>query len=65
MASNVLAQACPPAGTRDMKRVGTTKLHFAPLNIGSLTGKLIELVKVIHCHKIDIACAQENKWGLT
>ena len=31
-------------------------------NIGSLTGKSIELVKSLHGHKINIACVQKAKW---
>ena len=35
---------------------------MASWNIGSLTGKLIELVKSLRRRKISIACVQETKW---
>jgi len=35
---------------------------LAPWNIGSLTGKSIELVKSLRRRKISIACVQETKW---
>ena len=38
------------------------KVRLASWNIGSLTGKSIELVKALRRRKISIACVQETKW---
>jgi len=37
-------------------------VRLASWNIGSLTGKSIELVKILHRRRISIACIQETKW---
>ena len=37
-------------------------MRLASWNIGSLTGKSIELVKVLHRGRISTACIQETKW---
>ncbi|KAG5605655.1 hypothetical protein H5410_027147 [Solanum commersonii] len=45
------------------KRVtGSHKLRVGSWNIGSLTGKSIELVKILKKRKINIACVQETRW---
>jgi len=43
--------------------VGLQKVCLAYWNIGSLTGKSIELVKSLHRRRIRIACVQETKWA--
>jgi len=37
-------------------------VRLASWNIGSLTGKSLELVKSLHRCRISIACVQETKW---
>jgi len=37
-------------------------LRLTSWNIGSLTGKSMELVKALHRHNISIAYIQETKW---
>jgi hypothetical protein len=44
------------------KLVQDHKIRLATWNIGSLTGKLVELVDVMCRRKIDILCLQETKW---
>ncbi|KAG5571716.1 hypothetical protein H5410_061482 [Solanum commersonii] len=45
------------------KRVaGSHKLRVGSWNIGSLTGKSVELVKILKKRRINIACVQETKW---
>ena len=62
MASHVAVSACPP-GSCGVRRVsGLRKVRLASWNIGSLTGKSIELVKSLPRRKISIACVQETKW---
>jgi len=56
VASNVVASASPPRGYRVRRGSGCRKLHLASWNIGSLTGKSIELVKSLHRRRIGIAC---------
>ena len=36
-------------------------LRLRSQNVGSLTGKAIELVKILHQHSVGIACIQETK----
>ena len=38
------------------------KVRLASWNVGTLTGKSIELVKSLHRRKVSIACVQETKW---
>ncbi|KAG5573068.1 hypothetical protein H5410_062834 [Solanum commersonii] len=40
----------------------SSKLRVGSWNIGSLTGKSIELVKILKKRRINIACVQETKW---
>ena len=42
--------------------VYNVKLRLATLNIGSLTGKGIELVDTLIRRRVNIACLQETKW---
>ena len=62
MANNVVALASPSGGNGVRRGVGFRKVRLASWNIGSLTGKSIELVKLLHRRMIDIACVQETKW---
>jgi len=71
VANNVVASACPPGSKKDSQRselnndsqrTELNKLWFASWNIGTLMGKSIELVKVLHRHKISIACMPKTKW---
>ena len=62
MASNVVVSASPPGGCGVGRGVGFRKVRLASWNIGSLTGKSIELVKSLRRRKISIACVQETKW---
>nr|GEY90371.1 cleavage/polyadenylation specificity factor, 25kDa subunit [Tanacetum cinerariifolium] len=49
--------------TRRGSRVETTRrIRVGSLNVGSLTGKLLEIFDALECHKVDIACFQETKW---
>ncbi|XP_059310716.1 uncharacterized protein LOC132062086 [Lycium ferocissimum] len=41
---------------------GASRLRVGSWNIGTLTGKSIELVKILKKRKINIACVQETKW---
>jgi len=58
----MVVSACPPRRRRVRQRSEINKLHFVSQNIGTLTGKSIELVKALHRRKISIACIQETKW---
>ena len=44
------------------KLVHNVKLRLATLNIGSLTGKGMELVDTLIRRRVNIACLQETKW---
>jgi len=54
--------ACPPGGIRVRRRSELVNVHLASWDIGSLTGKFIELVKILHRRRISIACIQETRW---
>ncbi|GJZ95527.1 retrovirus-related pol polyprotein LINE-1 [Tanacetum coccineum] len=41
---------------------GTRRIRVGTWNVGSLTGKRLELADAIGRHKVDIACFQETKW---
>ncbi|XP_060179585.1 uncharacterized protein LOC132609551 [Lycium barbarum] len=53
-------------GVGDRKRVksgkGAARLRIRSWNIGTLTGKSIELAKILEKRKINIACVQESRW---
>lgn len=38
------------------------KLRLGSWNIGTLSGKSIELVKILQKHKVNIACVQATRW---
>ena len=61
MASNAAVSASPPGNNEVRRGVGLRKVRLASWNIGSLTGKSIELVKSLHRRRINIACIQETK----
>ena len=44
------------------KLVHNVKLRLATLNIGTLTGKGMELVDTLIRRRVNIACLQETKW---
>ena len=54
--------AYPPGGKWVRRRSELVNVCLASWNIGSLTGKSIELIKALHRRKISIACIQETKW---
>jgi len=60
--SYVNAPASPPGGCGVRRGAGIWKVHLASWNIGSLTGKFIELVKFLRRRRISIACVQKTKW---
>ncbi|XP_060212066.1 uncharacterized protein LOC132639642 [Lycium barbarum] len=53
-------------GVGGRKRVkggkGAAKLRIGSWNIGTLTGKSIELAKILEKRKISIACVQKSRW---
>ena len=60
--SHVAVSACPPGSFGVRRVLGLRKVRLASWNIGSLTGKSIELVKSLRRRSISIACVQETKW---
>jgi len=48
VANNVVVSACPPGGKWVRRRSVLDNLRLASWNIGSFTGKSIELVKAFH-----------------
>ena len=62
MAGNVVVSAGPLGGSGGRRGEGFRKVRLASWNIGSLTGKSVELVKSLHRRMINIACVQETKW---
>jgi len=61
VASNVVVPASPPGGIGVRRGAGLQKVRLAFWNIGSLTGKSIELVKSLCRRRISITCVQETK----
>ena len=56
MANCEVYRACPPGRVRVRRRRSELiNVRLASWNIGSLTGKAIELVKVLHRRRISIA----------
>ena len=62
MANYEIDSACPPGGKRVRRRSELVNVRLASWYIGSLIGKSIELVKVLHRRRISMACIQETKW---
>jgi hypothetical protein len=52
--------------TRRMRRVrklaGSSRLYVGTWNVGSLTGKLQEIVDTMIRRRVNILCVQETKW---
>ena len=63
MANCEIDSVCPPGGKRVRRRSKLVNVRLASWNIGSLTGKSIELVKFLHRRRIIIAYIQETKSG--
>ena len=47
---------------RVRKLVEPTRIHLGSWNIGSLTGKLRELVDIVTRRRVNILCVQKTKW---
>ncbi|GJR12094.1 cleavage/polyadenylation specificity factor, 25kDa subunit [Tanacetum coccineum] len=47
---------------RDNRVAAFRRIRVGSWNVGSLTGKLLELVDAFERHKVDIPCFQETKW---
>ena len=47
---------------RVRKLVEPTRIHLGSWNVGSLTGKLRELVDTVTRRRVNILCVQETKW---
>ena len=62
MASYEVDNACPPCGNWFRRRSKLANVRLASWNIGSFIGKSIELVKILHRHRISIASIQETRW---
>ena len=62
MANYEVFRACPPDRVRVRRKSELINVRLASWNIGSLTGKSIELVKILRRRRINIACIQETKW---
>jgi exonuclease III len=56
----VFALDSTSAGAR--KLVGESMIHLGSWNVGSLTGKLRELVDTVIRRRVNILCIQETKW---
>ncbi|XP_019255116.1 PREDICTED: craniofacial development protein 2-like [Nicotiana attenuata] len=53
-------------GTRGKEgkgKEGACRLRIGSWNIGTLTGKSIELAKILQKRKVNIACVQETRWA--
>jgi exonuclease III len=48
---------------RVRKLVEPSKMYVGIWNIGSLTGKLRELVDIMIRRRVNILCVQETKWN--
>ena len=62
MTSNVVVPASLLGGIGVGRGADFRKVRLTSWNIGSLTGKSIELVKSLYRCRISIACVQEIKW---
>ncbi|XP_019244391.1 PREDICTED: craniofacial development protein 2-like [Nicotiana attenuata] len=60
---DVRVRSCPRVGSRGGKGgKKASRLRIGSWNIGTLTGKYIELGKILQKRKINIACVQETRW---
>lgn len=57
-------KACPRVVSWGAKSRGKRLLgvRFGSWNVGTLTGRSIELVKILQKRKVNITCLQETKW---
>ncbi|GJV36696.1 craniofacial development protein 2-like protein [Tanacetum coccineum] len=67
--SNGYLRSCPKVGAggyrgtrRDSRLASSRKNRVGSWNVGTLTGKFLELVDALKRKKVDIACFQETKW---
>ncbi|GJU36052.1 ubiquinol oxidase, mitochondrial-like protein [Tanacetum coccineum] len=67
--SNGYLRSCPRVGAgryrgtrRDSRLASSRKIRVGSWNVGTLTGKFLELVDALKRKKVDIACFQETKW---
>jgi len=60
MANYEVDSACPLSGNQVRRRRELVNVRLASWNIGILTGKSIELVKILHRRRISTACIQET-----
>ncbi|XP_019236800.1 PREDICTED: craniofacial development protein 2-like [Nicotiana attenuata] len=50
-------------GKEGIGKEGACRLRIGSWNIGTLTGKSIELVKILQKRKVNISCVQETRWA--
>ncbi|XP_019242691.1 PREDICTED: craniofacial development protein 2-like, partial [Nicotiana attenuata] len=50
-------------GKEGKGKEGSRRLSIGSWNIGTLTGKSIELAKILQKRKVNIACVQETRWA--
>ncbi|XP_009798634.1 uncharacterized protein [Nicotiana sylvestris] len=50
-------------GKKGKGKEGACRLRIGSWNIGTLTCKYIELAKILHKRKVNIACVQETRWA--
>ena len=60
--SNEQGFSCGLGQTRVKKLVQNYRIRLASWNIGTLTGKCIELIQLMKDRRINIACLQETRW---
>nr|XP_016496954.1 PREDICTED: uncharacterized protein LOC107815830 [Nicotiana tabacum] len=53
---------CGGGGAEGKRSKGATRLRVGSWNIITLTGKSVELAKILEKRKINIACVQETRW---
>nr|XP_009763775.1 PREDICTED: uncharacterized protein LOC104215629 [Nicotiana sylvestris] len=49
-------------GKRGKGNKGSYRLRIGSWNVGTLTGKSIELAKILQKRRVNIACVQETRW---
>ncbi|XP_019236652.1 PREDICTED: craniofacial development protein 2-like [Nicotiana attenuata] len=50
-------------GKEGKGKEGACRLRIGSWNIGTLTGKSIELAKILQKRKVNVACVQETRWA--
>src|SRR5699024_7013471 len=53
----------PPRPPRNKRSCPRLHLRLATLNVGSLTGRCMEIVDMLKRRNVDIACLQELRWA--